>query len=352
LGCRISTTKQNGRGNDTVRYIIVGGTDVEEGIGTIADSVATMPRTTVSQSKIGGVVGTSKLDLSGTAVVAPTGGAGDIVNRANNLSDLADIPMARTNLGISTEVGKIEWWPTTVVQSGRLKANGQSVSRTTYAVLLSYLVRSGAATFTNGSANVGMTAHDLSVGDPVKLFTAGTLPTNFTAGTHGLPSAGTNYFVESVVDANTVTLSTTVDDTAIVAGSAGSGSHTWVNAPHGDGDGSTTFTVPDLRGNFVHGRNDDGSVDANRTIGDVQLDAMQGHIHQESTGVLYLHLRAGAGIGELASGADYDRAMQLSSEVQFRMTLTDTSHGFGNSTAQRISDGDNSVFGVGAETRH
>lgn len=48
---------------DTVRYIIVDSTDVEEGVGTIADSVATMERTTVTQSKVGGVAGTSKLSL-------------------------------------------------------------------------------------------------------------------------------------------------------------------------------------------------------------------------------------------------------------------------------------------------
>jgi hypothetical protein len=86
---------------DTVRYIIVDGTDVEEGTGTIADSVATMQRT-VTISEISGVVGTTKLSLSGTAVVALTGGAGDIVNRANNLEDVADADTALDNLsGVS-----------------------------------------------------------------------------------------------------------------------------------------------------------------------------------------------------------------------------------------------------------
>lgn len=90
---------------DTVRYVIVDGTDFEEGIGTIASSVSTMERTTVTKSKIGGTAGTSKINLSGTAVLALTASAADIVNPANNLSDLDDASTALTNLG-GTTVGK------------------------------------------------------------------------------------------------------------------------------------------------------------------------------------------------------------------------------------------------------
>lgn len=90
---------------DTVRYVIVDGTDYEEGIGTIASSVATMARTTVTKSKIGGTVGTTKINLSGTAVLAFTVAAADILNPANNLSELTNTGTAQTNLG-GTTVGK------------------------------------------------------------------------------------------------------------------------------------------------------------------------------------------------------------------------------------------------------
>jgi hypothetical protein len=90
---------------DTTRYVIVDGTDYEEGIGTIASSVATMARTTVTKSKISGTAGTTKLDLSGTAVLALVVSAADILNPAKNLSDLASAPTALTNLG-GTTVGK------------------------------------------------------------------------------------------------------------------------------------------------------------------------------------------------------------------------------------------------------
>lgn len=75
------------------------------------------------------------------------------------------------------------------------------------------------ATFTNGSANVGVPSHGLAVGNQVYL--TGTAPTNFTA-TVFRTSTITLYFVKTVVDVNTVTLATTSGGTAISAGSGGS----------------------------------------------------------------------------------------------------------------------------------
>lgn len=74
--------------------------------------------------------------------------------------------------------------------------------------------------FSNGSANIGWTSHGLSVNSRVVLSknsadAAGTPATNF--------SFNVLYFVVSVPDPNTVTLSATQGGSAIVAGSAGSG---------------------------------------------------------------------------------------------------------------------------------
>lgn len=63
---------------DEVRYVIVDGLDFEEGVGLIKDTVATMERT-VTKSKVSGTVGTSALNLSGTAVLALTASAADIL---------------------------------------------------------------------------------------------------------------------------------------------------------------------------------------------------------------------------------------------------------------------------------
>jgi hypothetical protein len=57
-----------------------------------------------------------------------------------------------------------------------------------------------------------------------------------------------------------------------------------IGTTYGDGDGGTTFNVPDLRGDFVrgwdHGKGSD--EDRQRTLGSVQLDQMQGHNHIDS----------------------------------------------------------------------
>lgn len=55
--------------NDVVAYVIEDGTDVEVGIGTYTSAGTTLSRTTVRLSKIAGVSGTTKLSLSGAAIV-------------------------------------------------------------------------------------------------------------------------------------------------------------------------------------------------------------------------------------------------------------------------------------------
>lgn len=47
----------------------------------------------------------------------------------------------------------------------------------------------------------------------------------------------------------------------------------------GVGDGSTTFNVPDMRGQFPRGWVDNGSVDSGRTFGSSQADDFASHQH-------------------------------------------------------------------------
>ena len=53
----------------TLIYCAIDGTDVEYGIGTYTTSGATLSRDTVLKSRISGVAGTSKINLSGNATV-------------------------------------------------------------------------------------------------------------------------------------------------------------------------------------------------------------------------------------------------------------------------------------------
>ncbi|QMT41652.1 tail fiber protein [Neisseria shayeganii] len=49
---------------------------------------------------------------------------------------------------------------------------------------------------------------------------------------------------------------------------------------YGSGDGSTTFNLPDVRGEFVRGWDDGRGVDAGRAIGSVQTDEIKRHVHK------------------------------------------------------------------------
>lgn len=48
-----------------------------------------------------------------------------------------------------------------------------------------------------------------------------------------------------------------------------------IGTEYGAGDGATTFSLPDLRGEFLRGWDDGRGVDPGRTLGSVQLDALQ-----------------------------------------------------------------------------
>lgn len=52
-----------------------------------------------------------------------------------------------------------------------------------------------------------------------------------------------------------------------------------IGTTFGAGDGSTTFALPDLRGEFVRGLDDGRGVDSARVMGSAQTDALQGHVH-------------------------------------------------------------------------
>lgn len=52
-----------------------------------------------------------------------------------------------------------------------------------------------------------------------------------------------------------------------------------IGTTHGAGDGSSTFNVPDLRGEFVRGWDDSRGVDSGRSFGSSQSDQNQQHNH-------------------------------------------------------------------------
>jgi microcystin-dependent protein len=153
-----------------------------------------------------------------------------------------------------TYVGKLELNQTNKLPKGKAWANGQALSRTTFAGLFAELVKSATVTITISSPGVvTWTAHGLIANDPVKFTTTGALPTGLTP--------GTTYYVRNPT-ANDFELAATQDGAAINTSGTQSGTHTGIYAPHGDGDGSTTFNAPDFRGRAPFGKDDMGGASA------------------------------------------------------------------------------------------
>lgn len=55
-----------------------------------------------------------------------------------------------------------------------------------------------------------------------------------------------------------------------------------IGTTFGVGDGSSTFNLPDLRGEFIRGLDDGRGVDGGRTIGSAQADMLEAHTHMDS----------------------------------------------------------------------
>lgn len=181
----------------------------------------------------------------------------------------------------STPAGTVISVAQTTAPTGYLKANGAAVSRTTYAALFAAIVTAGGFASTNFTVTIATpgvftkTTHGFLGGERLRLSTTGALPT-------GLNNT-TDYYVE-IIDANTFYLSTTSGGTRINTSGTQSGTHSYLRSWYGLGDGSTTFNVPDLRGEFVRGWDDGRAIDSGRTLGSFQADAFKSHNHAPPTG--------------------------------------------------------------------
>lgn len=208
------------------------------------------------------------LDADLTAIAALSPSNDDIIQRkagawtnrtvAQYLADLqANLTFGNTPIG-----GTIDWAGiSTTVPTGWLFCGGQNVSRSTYAALFAALTTSATVTVTIATpAVVSWTAHGLAAGDPFVFRTTGALPTGFTAGT-------VYYVIAGGLTANAFELALTAGGAAINSTGSQSGVHTGWYAPYGDGDGSTTFTIPDARGRVSAGTDDMLGTSANRLTG-------------------------------------------------------------------------------------
>lgn len=102
----------------------------------------------------------------------------------------------------------------------------------------------------------------------------------------------------------------------------------------GAGDGSTTFNLPDLRGEFVRGWDDGRGVDGARSLGSLQMDQTQGHWHK-------VHGRSGFTISNGGYVIAIDTGGGSSADANSSYVYAGTI----------ISDGVNGTPRTGSETR-
>lgn len=186
----------------------------------------------------------------------------------------------------------IDYPVTGLPTSGFLECDGSNVSRATYAALLAKLVKSTSVTITIATPGVvTWNAHGLSNGDVFKATTTGALPTGLTA--------GTTYFVRNKAT-NTFELSLTEAGASINTTGSQSGVHTGIHAPYGDGDGSTTFGVPDSRRRSMVGRGGTPTTTLGARVG--ASGGEETHILTSAESAAHVHFVAGDGGADSGSG--------------------------------------------------
>lgn len=147
-------------------------------------------------------------------------------------------------------IGEIKDWPGLDLPSGFLWCDGAAISRTTYANLFDALTRTLTVTLTLGS-------------------TTATVTSGSTADLNGMPVSGTGVPAGTTIVSGEGTSTLVLSQAAIVT-QAGASLRV---CPHGSGNGSTTFNVPDRRGVAAFGRDNMGGSAASRlTAGVSGLD--------------------------------------------------------------------------------
>lgn len=191
-----------------------------------------------------------------------------------------DVQAALAQLAARSPIGTIIEVAGTTAPAGSLLCDGSNVSRTTYASLFAYLVTApgfSAQTCTiliNAPAVITKAGHGFVGGERLRFSTTGTLPTGL--------NTSSDYFV-AVNDVNSFFL---LDSSGTLVDTSGSqsGTQSYTQSLWGLGDGSTTFTLPNLNGVFTRGKdNGRGIAPVDYQVGVRVADSLGAHTHSGTT---------------------------------------------------------------------
>lgn len=219
------------------------------GLGNVdntADASKSFVATQISNSTtVGRNVLTAADQAAARAAIGVGAGTGDL-QAANNLSDVANAATARDNL---SAVGTSRQ----VLAGGLATGGGDLTADRTITVPIA----------SQAEAEAG-TANDKAM-TPLRVAQAVAI---------AVPAGAKMYFAMSTAPSgwlkqNGAAVSRTTYATLFAA----------IGTTYGAGDGSTTFNLPDGRGEFERGWDDGRGIDSGRAFGSAQTDAMQGHIH-------------------------------------------------------------------------
>lgn len=293
-------------GNETV-----GGTLGVTGIQTITNTTDATNSTSGALIVAGGI-GIAKKLFVGTDL--------DVTGKFNQMPSGTIIPSIRNS-----------------VPTGFLLCDGADYIRASYSELFS-VMPSSTATITMTIASpcvVTWTSHGLATGQSIQFTTTGSLPTFSTV--------QTVYYIRRI-NANTFNLYTTLSNAMNTGATTGiintsgsqSGTHTGLSYLYGNGNGSTTFSIPDLRGASPRGAGtSSGYIEpVTLSLGEKTDDQLQKFVLQVS--------RYNAGTGSLSVGSHV---------VAASVYPTPTRELSGYYADEFISDGTNGTPRVGTETR-